>query len=79
MQKVFSGCDGSATCHLQPAPERLPLIRADRPAAVERRFRRPLRLGLAAHLAAGETVILLTPPSPFSRRFNRDDGGAPAK
>ena len=30
-------------------------------------------------LAVGETVILLPPPLPFSRRFNRDGEGAPAK
>ena len=33
----------------------------------------PLRLGLAA----GETVILLHHPSPFSRCINRDDEGVP--
>ena len=34
----------------------------------------------ARHLAVGETVILLhPPPSPFSRCFNRDGEGTPAK
>ena len=34
---------------------------------------------MAARLAVGETVILLHPPSPFSRCFNRDGEGMSAK
>ena len=37
--------------------------------------------GLAqpCHLAVGETVILLHPPLPHSRRFNTDGEGMPVK
>ena len=37
------------------------------------------RFAYAAQLAVGETVILLHPPPPFSRRYNRDGERASAK
>ena len=41
--------------------------------------RRPRRFHFGCCLAVGETVILLHPPSIFSRCFNRDGESAPAK
>ena len=37
-----------------------------------------VHLGVSCRVAVGETVALLHPPSPFSRRFNRDGVGLSA-
>ena len=55
-----------------------PLIGPD-PLRVDGRIAGVDTRGAAVDLAVGETVILLHPPSTFSRCFNRDKQGVPSR